>query len=97
MFTAVAPGTANISVTDGTLTASDLITVTAGAVASLVLTPGDVTDDPGCLTPPVLAAGTDGPPSPPPGRARRRRVPRCEVPRQPAGGKANPDVNDDLR
>jgi hypothetical protein len=39
-FAAVAPGTATITVTDGTLSASDLITVTAGAVASLVLTPG---------------------------------------------------------
>ena len=29
-----------ITVTDGTLSGSDLITVTAGAVASLVLTPG---------------------------------------------------------
>lgn len=44
VFTAVAPGTATVSVTDGTLSASDLITVTAGAVASLVLTPGAVTD-----------------------------------------------------
>lgn len=39
-FAAVGPGTATISVTDGTLSASDLITVTPGAVASLVLTPG---------------------------------------------------------
>lgn len=42
-FTAVAPGTATVSVTDGTLSASDLITVTVGGVASLVLTPGPVT------------------------------------------------------
>lgn len=41
-FVAVAPGTSTITVTDGTLTASDVITVTAGAVASLVLTPGAV-------------------------------------------------------
>lgn len=40
VFAAVAPGSATISVSDGTLSASDLITVTAGAVASLVLTPG---------------------------------------------------------
>lgn len=46
VFAAVAPGTATISVTDGTLSASDLITVTPGAVASLVLTPGAVTDQP---------------------------------------------------
>jgi hypothetical protein len=46
VFAAVAPGTANISVTDGTLSAVDVITVTAGAVASLVLTPGAVTDEP---------------------------------------------------
>ena len=46
VFAAVAPGTATISVTDGTLSASDLITVTPGAVASLVLTPGAVTDEP---------------------------------------------------
>ena len=39
-FAAVAPGSANITVTDGTLSGSDLITVTAGPVASLVLTPG---------------------------------------------------------
>jgi hypothetical protein len=40
VFAAVAPGSATITVTDGTLSASDLITVTAGAAASLVLTPG---------------------------------------------------------
>lgn len=40
VFAAVAPGTATITVSDGTLSASDLITVTAGAVASLVLSPG---------------------------------------------------------
>jgi hypothetical protein len=40
VFAAVAPGSATISATDGTLSASDLVTVTAGAVASLVLTPG---------------------------------------------------------
>ena len=45
-FTAVAPGSATISVTDGTLSASDLITVTPGGVASLVITPGAVTDQP---------------------------------------------------
>ena len=43
-FVAVAPGTANISVTDGTLSGADLITVTPGAVASLVLTPGTPAD-----------------------------------------------------
>ena len=40
VFAAVAPGTANISVSDGTLSGIDVITVTAGPVASLVLTPG---------------------------------------------------------
>ena len=46
LFAAVAPGTANISVTDGTLSATDAITVTAGPVASLVLTPGAPVDEP---------------------------------------------------
>jgi len=46
VFAAVAPGSATISVTDGTLSASDLITVTTGAVATLVLTPGTPTDEP---------------------------------------------------
>jgi Bacterial Ig-like domain (group 2) len=40
VFAAVAPGTATISATDGTLSASDSIDVTTGGVASLVLTPG---------------------------------------------------------
>jgi hypothetical protein len=40
LFASVNPGTANISVTDGTLSAADSIVVTAGAAASLVLTPG---------------------------------------------------------
>jgi hypothetical protein len=40
VFAAVAPGTATITVTDGTLSGSDVITVTAGPVAALVLTPG---------------------------------------------------------
>jgi hypothetical protein len=39
-FAAVAPGTATITASDGTLSGSDLITVTTGAVAALVLTPG---------------------------------------------------------
>lgn len=39
-FTAVAPGTSTITVTDGTLSGSDVITVTAGPAAQLVLTPG---------------------------------------------------------
>lgn len=34
------PGTATITASDGTLSASDLVTVTAGAAASLVLNPG---------------------------------------------------------
>lgn len=46
VFAAAAPGTSTITVTDGTLSATDLITVTPGAVASLVLTPGAVTDEP---------------------------------------------------
>lgn len=45
-FAAVDPGSATITVTDGTLSGSDLITVTPGAVASLVLTPGAPTDEP---------------------------------------------------
>jgi hypothetical protein len=40
LFAAVGPGTATITVSDGTLSGSDLITVTAGEVASLALTPG---------------------------------------------------------
>jgi len=40
VFSAVAPGDSTVSVTDGTLSASDTVTVTAGGVASLVLTPG---------------------------------------------------------
>ena len=46
VVTAVAPGTANITVTDGTLSGTDAVTVTPGAVAQLVLTPGAVTDQP---------------------------------------------------
>ena len=46
VFAAVAPGSATITVTDGTLSGTDLITVTAGPVASLVLTPGTPTDEP---------------------------------------------------
>ena len=52
VFASVAPGTANITVTDGTLTDVDVITVTAGAVASLVLTPGAPVDEP-APAPPV--------------------------------------------
>lgn len=48
LFVSVAPGTSTISVTDGTLSATDIITVTAGGVASLVLTPGT----PAAQTPP---------------------------------------------
>ena len=40
VFAAVAPGSATITASDGTLSASDLVTVTTGAVANLVLTPG---------------------------------------------------------
>jgi hypothetical protein len=40
VFAAVSPGSATITVSDGTLSGTDLVTVTAGAVASLVLTPG---------------------------------------------------------
>ena len=39
-YAAVDPGTANITVTDGSISGTDVITVTAGSVASLVLTPG---------------------------------------------------------
>jgi len=53
LFVAAAPGTATITVTDGTLSASDLITVTPGGVASLVLTPGAVTDQPPPPPPPA--------------------------------------------
>lgn len=44
VLTAVAPGTSTVSVTDGSLSAQDLITVTPGSVASLVLTPGTPED-----------------------------------------------------
>lgn len=46
VFAAVAPGTATISVTDGTLSGSDLITVTPGGVATLVITPGTPVAEP---------------------------------------------------
>ena len=46
VFAAVDPGTSTITVTDGTLTGTDIITVVAGSVASLVLTPGVPTDEP---------------------------------------------------
>jgi len=39
-FVAVAPGSSTITVTDGTLTATDSIDVVAGAASQLVLTPG---------------------------------------------------------
>ena len=45
-YVAVAPGQANITVTDGTLSAGDAITVTAGPAASLVLTAGAPEDVP---------------------------------------------------
>lgn len=45
-FAAVAPGTATVTASDGTLSASDLITVTPGDVASLVLNPGAVEAQP---------------------------------------------------
>ena len=37
VFTAVAPGTANITVTDGSLSATDAVTVDPGAAAALLL------------------------------------------------------------
>lgn len=43
---AVAPGSATITVSDGNLSGADLVTVTAGPVATLVLTPGAVSDEP---------------------------------------------------
>ncbi len=46
VFAAVAPGTSTISVTDGTLSDSDLITVTPGGVATLVITPGTPVAEP---------------------------------------------------
>jgi hypothetical protein len=55
VFTAVAPGSANVTASDGTLSASDLVTVTAGAVASLVLTPGTPED----VAPPAPPAPVD--------------------------------------
>ncbi|HEX3962159.1 MAG TPA: hypothetical protein VHZ03_36945 [Trebonia sp.] len=58
VYAAVAPGTATVSVTDGTLSASDLITVTAGAAASLVLTPGTPAAE-GASTPAAPASGAD--------------------------------------
>lgn len=41
---AVAPGTANVTATDGTLTGTDAITVDPGATSQLVLSEGPVTD-----------------------------------------------------
>jgi len=41
---AVAPGTANVTVTDGTLSGTDVVTVTTGPVAQIVLTPGPVSE-----------------------------------------------------
>lgn len=41
---AVAPGTANVTVTDGTLSGADVVTVTTGPVAQIVLTPGPVAE-----------------------------------------------------
>lgn len=37
VFKAVAPGTVKVTATDGTLSASDMINVTAGSAAALVL------------------------------------------------------------
>lgn len=41
---AVAPGTANVTVSDGTLSGTDVVTVTTGPVAQIVLTPGPVSE-----------------------------------------------------
>jgi hypothetical protein len=43
---AVAPGSATVTVTDGTLSGSDLVTVTTGEVAQIILTPGAPEDEP---------------------------------------------------
>ena len=41
---AVAPGTANVTVSDGTLSGADQVTVTTGPVAQIVMTPGPVSE-----------------------------------------------------
>jgi hypothetical protein len=61
VYAAVAPGTATVSVTDGTLSASDLITVTAGAAASLVLTPGTPAAEGASTTAPATPAAPAAP------------------------------------
>jgi hypothetical protein len=53
VFASVAPGESTITVTDGTLSASDVVTVVAGPVAELVLTPGTPTPEPAPAAPPA--------------------------------------------
>jgi len=53
-FVAVDPGVSTITVTDGTLSASDTITVVAGAVSQLVLTPGTPEAQPAAPVPPAV-------------------------------------------
>jgi len=53
-FVAVDPGVSTITVTDGTLSASDTITVVAGAVSQLVLTPGTPEAQPAAAVPPAV-------------------------------------------
>lgn len=55
VFAAVAPGQTTVTVSDGNLSASDIVTVTAGAVAQLVLAPGAV-EDQAPAAPPADAA-----------------------------------------
>jgi hypothetical protein len=56
-FDAVAPGTSTVSVTDGNLSASDLITVTTGSAATLALTPGAPAAEPSPAPPAAPPAG----------------------------------------
>jgi hypothetical protein len=56
VFVAVAPGTVQITATDGTLTASDTINVTAGSAAALVLGTAVVTPAPAVTEPPAPTA-----------------------------------------
>ena len=51
VFAAVAPGSAQASWTDGVLSFTDTLTVTTGAVASLVVGEPVITDEPAAAPP----------------------------------------------
>ena len=51
VFAAVAPGSAQVSWTDGTLSFTDTITVTAGAAAELVVGEPVIADEPAAVPP----------------------------------------------